>query len=351
MTIVYLKAGLAEWRGRHISCNIRQTMTISILVLDGCQAGTVYGLLDAFAVARRVEETLFGHSKGALQVNTVGLNGSEARTNNGLKIALDGQIGSAALGDTLIVPGCMTDPEQLPDQIDSHDTAAGFLRREFAAGKSIVGLCSSVFLLGKAGLLDGREATTSWWAQALLVQRFPRAKLRENALLTVDDRVTCAAGPFAHYSLALHLIEQIRGPDVANLFAKFAMIDTTPAAQIQFRSSDLQRLNYPLPYSVEQLVRKALPTVPKVDEIAAELGLSVRTLQRKLSASGLTGAKDIINRVRMDRAKELLVSSKAPLTHIVADTGYIDVSAFRRAFIKHTGESPLAYRKKRLALN
>jgi len=319
---------------------------VSILALDGCHAGTVFGLRDVFGVANPVGEILSGDRHSAIQLQLLGLTGRSVRAADQTTIRVDAAVGSAELGQTLIVPGCMTDPERLETLVPTQDRVASLLRRYHAAGGTVVAHCSSIFIVGRAGLLAGRRATATWWAQDLFRRLFPEASLLENAAITDDRRVICAAGPFSQHQLGMHIVEKVQGEAVASLLARFALIDRNPMGQDAFRAAHFQPQNYPLSYNIELIVRRRLPTAPSVRAVAAELGLSIRTLQRKLTASGHAHAKAVIDRVRMDVAKEMLSGSEASLDEVASATGYGDASAFWRAFARFSPFTPSVYRKR-----
>ena len=319
---------------------------VSILVLEGCHAGTVLGLRDVFGVANRVAEILSGGAGSAIRTQLVGLTGRPVRAADQTVIPVDGAVRSGELGQTLIVPGCMTDPERLEALVSTHDRVASLLRRYHAQGGTVVGHCSSIFILGRAGLLAGRRATATWWAQDLFRRLFPEAVLLGNAGITDDGGVICAAGPFSHLQLGVHIVERTQGETVASMLARFALIDPSPLGQDTFRAAHLQPQNYPLTYNIEIAVRRGLPKAPSVRTVASELGLSVRTLQRKLKVGGHAHAKAVIDRVRMDVAKEMLGSSQASLDEVASATGYGDASSFRRAFARFSPFTPSVYRKR-----
>ena len=319
---------------------------VEVLALAGCQAGTVWGFKDVFSTARRVAEIALGEDAPSMRVKVVGITGGAVKAADQSLIPVDSAIGRARAGRILIVPGCMTDPDRLEELLPSQQRAATIVRHHHARGGIVAGHCSSVFILGSAGVLAGRRATASWWAQPLFRRLFPEAILQQEDCITEDRGVICAAGPFSHYQLGLRIVEKIAGHATASLLAKFALIDRDPPHQAAFRASYLQRVHYPLAYRIELIVRRRLPEVPSVAEVAKELGVSVRTLQRNLKEGGVGGAKELVDRVRIDLAKELLEVSEMSLGDVMAAAGYRDASAFRRAFGHHTRASPSTYRRR-----
>ncbi len=319
---------------------------LAILTLDGCHAGTVYGLRDLVAAANRVSEIAGRGAEARIDVRLLGLSRSAAVAADGGAIEVDGTLARARRVDAVAVPGCMTDPERLEECIGTHHRAAAALDRAHAAGAIVAGHCSSIFLLGQAGLLDGRRATVTWWAQPLFRKTHPHARLDEEEALTEDGRVLCSAGPFSHHRLGLRLIERLVDAEIARLTAQFCMLDLAFPGQSAFRSAEIQQHEYPLAYAIELVVRRRLPEVPSVRELARELGLSHRTLQRKLDQLGLASPRTLIERVRIDRARELLGATETPLAEIASQVGYADASRFGRAFARVVGTTPADHRRR-----
>ncbi|MEM8610275.1 MAG: helix-turn-helix domain-containing protein, partial [Myxococcota bacterium] len=186
----------------------------------------------------------------------------------------------------------------------------------------------------------------TWWAQPLFSQMFPGADLQPDANLTVDGNVVCAAGPFSHHLLALQIIEMVRSPALAAMCAKFSLLDRASPGQNVFRSSQLGRETYPLTYQIETIVRERLPSVPTVEAVAESLAMTPRTLQRRLQETNAPRAKQTIDRVRIDVAKELLETTEASLGVVSEAAGYVDPANFRRTFRKYTKLSPSSYRRR-----
>ncbi|MEM7437677.1 MAG: helix-turn-helix domain-containing protein [Myxococcota bacterium] len=318
---------------------------IGILALEGAHAGTVLGLRDVFAIAEQLQ-ALTGESSDPLQTRILGPRRRHPRAATGTPIPIDAVLGSDADPDVLVVPGCMTVPDRMGERLREARQPAELVREYHGRGRIVAGHCSSVFVLGLAGLLEGRRAAVTWWAQSLFMQMFPNAKLEPDANVTVDGSVVCAAGPFSHYILALQVIEMVRGPGLARMCAKFALLDRASPGQNIFRSSALGRDAYPLTYQIETIVRSRLPEVPTVEAVASALGMTPRTLQRRLLGTQSPKAKETIDRVRVDVAKELLETTEASLTAVAEATGYADSANFRRTFRKYTKLSPSAYRRR-----
>ena len=322
-------------------------MRVSILALDGCRAGTVYGVRDVINVANTVAEAQSGNSGTAIETNIVSLDGHRVLAAGG--VWLDGAEAAidATLGPVLFIPGCLDRPESFEDDLLKHGRAARLIAQHHARGQTVLASCSAVFILGLAGLLDYRPTTTSWWAQPSLTRLFPKAQLKPDASLTESDRVICAAGPFSYASALLPIFVRAHGEQVASLVGKYAMIEEFPRPQAAYRSAYVQKRFYPLPYRIEEIVRRLLPDKPCAERVASELGMTTRTLQRRIRQSGHGTVKGLIDQTRIQVASELIAASTMSLGDVAGAVGYSEDSAFRRAFKRVRGVPPSQLRRAR----
>ncbi len=313
-----------------------------VLALPGCVGSAVLGLKEVFHMANRVAEEL-GEPTLNLNPSIVGLTADPVPTDEGMFLPVERELPAAKQDDILVVPGCMTQSLDLAATAKSRGTEVSALQRWASNRGVIAAQCSAVFLLAEAGLLDGRKATATWWAQKHLQEAYPEIQLSEEETLTDDGDVICAAGPYSHLDLGLHLIEKLVSRSLASLVAKFAMIERAPPSQSAFRTIDLMKTTPPLAKRIEKIVLASLPAVPALSEIASELGLTPRTLQRRLAESADTTPKSLVNQIRMDVAKQMIETSAASIPDLMIATGFADESAFRKQFARASGMTPKQY--------
>ncbi len=313
-----------------------------VLALPGCVGSAVLGLIEIFHIANRIAAEL-GESDLNFDPLIVGLTSDPVPTDGGMSLPVERKLPAAQPGDILIVPGCMTQSLDLASTAKSLEVEPAALRRWASKGGVVAAQCSAVFLLAEAGLLNGRKATATWWAQKQLQEAYPEAQLSEEETLTDDGDIICAAGPYSHLDLGLHLIEKLASRSLASLVAKFAMIERAPPSQSAFRTMDLMKTTPPLAKRIEKIVLGNLPDVPALNEIASELGLTPRTLQRRLAESAQTTPKALVNQIRMDVAKQMIETNTASIPDLMMATGFADESAFRKQFAKSSGMTPKQY--------
>ncbi|WP_313109136.1 AraC family transcriptional regulator, partial [Stutzerimonas nitrititolerans] len=138
----------------------------------------------------------------------------QIRSEQGVMIEVSDGLEAMARADIVIVPAWSDPSLHAPAEL----TEA--LRRCHAQGALVVGLCLGAFVLGDAGLLDGREATTHWVARDLFARRFPSSHFRPDVLYVSDDNIVTSAGTVAAIDCCLHLLRQRHGADVANRLAR-----------------------------------------------------------------------------------------------------------------------------------
>ncbi|VFB22322.1 GlxA family transcriptional regulator [Pseudomonas fragi] len=216
-----------------------------------------------------------------------------------------------------------------------------------AQGKLIVGLCLGAFVLGDAGLLDGKEATTHWAVREEFARRFPEVGFRPEVLYVSAGNIMTSAGTVAAIDCCLHLLRQRLGADVANRTAK--MLVTPPHRQ----GGQAQYVEHPVPQlssethlsDVLAWARVNLASDLSLDVLADMAKMSRRTFTRRFKeATGSTVSK-WLNAQRVVRAQELLETTDLPIECIAGEAGFGTPLSLRQQFGVHLGTSPSEYRR------
>jgi transcriptional regulator GlxA family with amidase domain len=211
----------------------------------------------------------------------------------------------------------------------------------------VASVCTGAFVLAEAGLLDGRRATTHWRRAADLARRFPRVRVEPDAIHVRDGRYVTSAGISAGIDLALALVEDDHGAGVAREVARELVVFLQrPGGQSQFSTA------LATPPARGDLLRTLVAAVladPAADHslpaMAAAAAVSPRHLARLFRAELGTTPARWVERVRLDRAQQLLldghsVTSAAELSGLGSD------ETLRRAFARHLGTTPTHYRRR-----
>jgi transcriptional regulator GlxA family with amidase domain len=246
--------------------------------------------------------------------------------------------------DVVVVTGGAASGPIPPDQMPLVE----WLKRHHASIPTIVSICAGAFILGEAGLLDGRRVTTHWMFLGALRERFPAARVVDEGIYVSDDGVWTSAGVTAGIDLTLALVEEDHGHEVAMAVAKRMVLFLRRSGnQAQF-SSALQRQEKEPPKmrDISTFVLEHIDEPLPVERIATQVGMSPRTLSRWCREHLHESPAELVRKLRVDEARRLLEVTSLPVKDIAARTGLADTSTLWRAFVDHLGVTPAEYRQR-----
>ncbi|QJD90646.1 transcriptional regulator FtrA [Duganella dendranthematis] len=246
-----------------------------------------------------------------------------------------------ALADTIIIPGWRDADELPPPQL------LDWLRAAHARGARLCSICSGVFVLAAAGLLDGQRATTHWRYAERLAQRYPLIDVQPDHLYVDNGQVITAAGSAAGLDMLLHLVRRDHGAKVGNLVAqRLVVAPHREGGQAQF-------LPRPMAQGEQGRLSKLLdwlrshPAQPHtVASMAERAAMSPRTLQRQFQQATGFGPVEWLIRERVAIVKEMLEDPDVPLTQIAERAGFGSEESLRHHFRRLAATTPGAYRKR-----
>jgi len=203
------------------------------------------------------------------------------------------------------------------------------LRAAADRGAEIHASCSATFLPAAAGLLSGRRATTTWWLAPLFRRLFPDVALDPDHMLVRDGPVTTAGAALAHGDLMQALIARHGGPKLAGQVARYLLLDAR-RSQLPYSAVALLAAGDAVIARAEAWARERLGRGIGVEDLASAAGLSPRTFARRLEkVTGLTPVR-FLQRLRVEKAVDLLAAGRLPLETIAARVGYAEASTLRR---------------------
>lgn len=311
-------------------------MKISLLVLDGVFDTGLSSLLDAFTTANELAAA-FGHKQVHFDVTLTGMR-SSATTSQGLSVALTPtEICQGA--DWVVIPAIgYKMPGPLVQALQRHDVrdAGDVLRARAGDGGNIAAACIGTFVLAETGLLDGHQATTTWWLSQLFRQRYTHVDLDETRMLVHSGKRLTAGAALSHMDMALWLIRQA-SPELAVLTARYLIVDAR-ATQSAYVISDHLSHADPLVAGFERWARAHLTEGFSLDAAAAELATSKRTLTRRvrhaLGKSPLSWFQDL----RVNQAVHLLKTTHLDMERIATATGYANGVTLRTLLRRRLGQ-------------
>jgi transcriptional regulator GlxA family with amidase domain len=211
-----------------------------------------------------------------------------------------------------------------------------------------VSVCTGTFALAAAGIVDGRRVATHWRHAGALQREFPAVEVAPESLFVCDGNVFTSAGIAAGMDLALALVEDDLGPDIARTSAKILVVFLQrPGGQSQFSTWTTSRpvRNEPL-----RQVLDSIALDPAADHtleaMAKRANFSVRHLSRLFDDHVGMSAGQYVEHVRVEAVKVMLESGDEGLATIAKRTGFGSVETMRRAFLRDVGTSPGAYRER-----
>ncbi|AKF04492.1 GlxA family transcriptional regulator [Sandaracinus amylolyticus] len=323
--------------------------TLAQLVFDGIPDGPVGVALDIVGTASRLARAgLVDAPCTVPRHRIVSVDGAAIRTATKRTLEVDGALARARLGagDVLVVPGLgMATPKQIAAALERRDVARAIelVARAAARGATIAASCSATFVLAAAGVLDGREATTTWWLAGTFAQRFPRVTLRPDRMVVDADGAITAGSAFAHADLMLAILARTTSPSLAHLVAKYLVLDERDS-QARYTVMEHLRVSDPVVLALERFVASNVGRQVTLDEMARATATSPRTLARKVARALGTTPQGFAQRLRIARAVHLLETTQRSVEDVAARVGYADPAAFRRVFRRETGETPRARR-------
>lgn len=257
-------------------------------------------------------------------------------------VGLEVEAGLSTLikANTIIVPGA-ADMDDAPP----HDVIQA-LQEAHAAGSRLVSICSGVFLLAQAGVLDGRRAAVHWSQARLLAERFPRIQVDPKVLYVDEGDVLSSAGRAAGLDLCLHIIRKDQGGKIARAVAQRMVIPAhRDGDQSQYIPHSAQTQVDGLTDLCAWMMRNMQKRI-SVDEMAARALMSRRTFIRRFEmATGISPA-EWLTQQRLARARELLEETVMPLDHVASTVGFATIDTFRHHFQRQFHTSPAAYRRR-----
>jgi transcriptional regulator GlxA family with amidase domain len=309
------------------------THRLGLLIFPDFQILDAAGPIAAFEIAGR-------YGGGFYAIEVLAMDAGEVASSSGVGMAARAADPAAAY-DTLMIAG--GDGARGA----SHDAAGlDFVRAAASRAGRVASVCSGAFLLAAAGLLDGRRATTHWSRTSDFVRRFPAVRLEPDRIFVHDGPVWTSAGITAGIDLALAMIADDLGEEIARRTAEQLVVyRRRPGGQSQF--SALLELERPEARFGGLLgwARERLGEPLGVERLADQAAMSLRHFARAFAAeTGVTPAK-AIERLRVEAARERIEAGPEPIDRIAAKVGFGDPERMRRAFLRAFGQPPQALRR------
>jgi transcriptional regulator GlxA family with amidase domain len=312
-------------------------MRVVILAPPGVQSLDVVGPAEVFwEAARRLG------NPSAYEVHVMATNAEPIRGTGGLRFLADRTIYDRDEQiDTLLVGGDPSFQEIDPAVVD-------WLRRRVPTVRRYGSVCTGVFLLAAAGLLDGKKVTTHWECVGQLRDEYPDLILDSDQIFIRDGALSTTAGVTAGMDLALALVEEDYGRDLALIVARYmVMFLKRPGGQSQFSAHLVAQMSGKTPIQqAQEYVLGNLTDPLSVESMASRAGMSTRNFSRVFRSEMNMTPAEFVETARLDAARRMLQDTAMPLQRIATLCGFGNVDSMRRTFMRNLGVSPLDYRRR-----
>ena len=245
--------------------------------------------------------------------------------------------------DTLIVPGAYR-----MEHVLNRPALIKWVQNMAARARRVVSVCTGAFLLAEAGLLNGKRVTTHWLRADEFAQRYPETIVEPDSIFVNDGNVYTSAGITSGMDLALHLVEQDWGSEVALTIARnWLLYVKRPGGQSQFSALLPTKASERVTISnLQSWIMENLNADLSVAGLAEKLSMSPRHFARVFQKeTGVTPAK-YVETVRIEAARRWLEESSQSIEIIADECGMGDSERLRRSFIRRLGVNPSDYRRR-----
>ncbi len=220
------------------------------------------------------------------------------------------------------------------------------LRRAVDRGARVLSVCSGVFVLGAAGLLDGRRCSVHWRQADELAVRNPRAVIEPDVLYVDEDPVITSAGTAAGIDACLHIVRKEQGPEVANKIARRMVVPPhRDGGQAQYIERPLPKNSCDTVGEVLVWMEEHLDEDVTVEQLAERAHMSPRTFARRFQQETGTTPYRWILRQRVLLAQRLLEATDETMDAIAGRTGFGNAATLRHHFVRAIGTTPNSYRR------
>jgi transcriptional regulator GlxA family with amidase domain len=316
-------------------------LPVVFVVFDGVQPIDVAGPHEVFSGAGDAARSLGG--RGGYRVRVASVRGGLIRAESGLELGTTRLPGPGEPVDTLILPGgngsraAAADPDLI-----------AYVRAAASQARRVATVCTGTFIAAAAGLLDGRRVTTHWASAQALQAQYPALRVDPDPLYIRDGHVWTSAGVTAGIDLALALVADDLGADVAQTLARWlVMFLHRPGGQTQFASPVwVPRAERSAVRAVQDRIQSAPGGDHRLPALAAAASMSVRHFTRVFTTETGQSPGRFVERVRLEAARADLETSDDTLDVVADRCGLGTAESLRRAFHRHLGVSPDAYRRR-----
>ncbi|MFD1814280.1 GlxA family transcriptional regulator [Rhodococcus gannanensis] len=320
-------------------------MRVGILAYDDCFATEVFAVSDILHMANQVAREKRTTHVDPFRVSVVAVDAEPVTAAGGFGVVARRWQHDH---DLLVVPGFDLSPaEDLDSRLAGRRREIDVIRKAGRRGVHVTSVCVGAFLLGEAGLLDGRRSTTSWLFASQLARRYPQSTVCAQSLVVTDGHVTTTAAFSASLDLATTIVRNHLGGAVARATARITLVSENRTSQAPYVvESMVTPATGPFATAVQRWLVDHLAEPYSLPRLAAAFHVSSRTLLRRYGDDVGAPPLDFLQDTRIAATKRLLADTDVPISDIPPRVGYRDPGTLRRMFVERVGIGLAEYRRR-----
>lgn len=303
----------------------------------------VAGPLEVFAKAASLLD-FTSQAAESYQLHVVAAEGGKVvSTSTGLPIVCEGNLKSIDYPiDTLLIAGMPGAPEEMVSK-----PTLQWLRKHEPNIRRVGSVCAGAFILAEAGLLKGKRATTHWMACGKMAQRYPDIRVEKDPIFIKDGHIYTSAGISSGMDLALALVEEDYGRDLALMVARqLVLYLKRPGNQSQYSAVlSFQKVNYQPIRELQDWLIGHLNEGVTVESMAERTSMSPRNFARVFHRETGTTPGKFVEKLRVETARRRLEETRLSLEEISRECGLGSPDTLRRLFLRHFKTNPSDYRR------
>jgi transcriptional regulator GlxA family with amidase domain len=315
---------------------------VSILVPEEAVLGSI---LDPRTMFLGVNDFLVASGREPLfSIRFVGVSKQVWFYNRQFSVTTDALITEVTKTDLIIVPAIGGD---LRKTVAMNKAFIPWIVEQRKKGAEVASLCVGSFLLAATGLLDGRECSSHWMTAHLFRETYPEVTLVDGRIVTEQGGLYSSGGASSYWNLLLHLVEKYAGRDMAIMASKVFALEIDRHSQSAFAMFQGQKNHADTPIKeAQEFIEKNITEKITVEDLAVMFAIGKRHFERRFKRATNNTPSEYIQRVKIEAAKKELETTGKNVTEVMYEMGYSDLKAFRIAFKKVTGLTPIDYRSK-----
>ncbi|HEX8545306.1 MAG TPA: helix-turn-helix domain-containing protein [Cytophagaceae bacterium] len=317
---------------------------ITILVPDG-EGNNLSSIVGAYKIFSRANEYCKKQGgKKSYAIQVAGISKSVEYYDGLFTVKPHTNISAIKKTDLVVIPSLNHNYETA---VKKNKPMIDWIEKQYDNGAEVASICTGAFILASSGVLDGKSCSTHWSAIENFGAMFPKVNLQADKLITDEKGVYTNGGAYSFLNLIIYLVEKYFDRPTAIFCSKVFQIEMDRNSQSEFVIFTGQKLHS------DDLVKKAQEYIESkvhekilMEELSSKFSVGRRNFDRRfIKATGNTPV-EYSQRVKIEAAKKAFETSRKTVNEVMYDVGYSDVKAFREAFRKITGKSPLEYRNK-----